>query len=336
MSRMYDRLLLYGANVVPSFRGFFDRHPEYAAAIKCHCDGLIQNLRDQNPVVVVADNIAEYFFAGTDQEIWDLTEDFPSLAPPWPVAFIEFAAPSKLNSCETGVQTIDRASFGSRRAMIMQTVPVHGPTTGLVVCPTAPSDARWTQCATMLLEFAKGDISLVGFAGWNLRTDGSVIDPGVGKWKHHFFGIGPIQQVCGEEKSAEIMRALRDAYYWPTLWVAAMTYSFIHCRNTVICDHTPAPKLAKANQRRGKPPLVSFKTLEIEPVKQILNSNGRAEVNGLKKALHICRGHFKDYREHGLFGKVKGLYWWDMHIRGNIKQGVAAKEYAMPKPPGVR
>jgi hypothetical protein len=53
----------------------------------------------------------------------------------------------------------------------------------------------------------------------------------------------------------------------------------------------------------------------------------------LKHALHICRGHFKDYREgSGLFDKFRGMYWWDMHTRGSSKLGEIRKDYDV-KPP---
>ena len=56
---------------------------------------------------------------------------------------------------------------------------------------------------------------------------------------------------------------------------------------------------------------------------------------GLKQALHICRGHFKDYRDgRGLFGKHKGLYWWEQNVRGSIEQGVHIKDYRVRTPDG--
>ncbi len=42
---------------------------------------------------------------------------------------------------------------------------------------------------------------------------------------------------------------------------------------------------------------------------------GAEGTGGLKRALHIMRGHFKDYREgRGLFGKVHGMWWWDFRV----------------------
>ena len=45
------------------------------------------------------------------------------------------------------------------------------------------------------------------------------------------------------------------------------------------------------------------------------------------KALHICRGHFKDFSNHGLFGKYRGTYWWPMHTRGSSDNGLVVKDY---------
>jgi hypothetical protein len=47
----------------------------------------------------------------------------------------------------------------------------------------------------------------------------------------------------------------------------------------------------------------------------------------MHQALHICRGHFKDYRQHGLFGKLKAIFWWDQALRGSEGDGVIQKTY---------
>jgi hypothetical protein len=68
-------------------------------------------------------------------------------------------------------------------------------------------------------------------------------------------------------------------------------------------------------------------------MKKVLETEGDIQHNGIAKALHICRGHFKDYRNSaGLFGKYKGLYWWDMHTRGTEKAGVVIKDYRVKAP----
>ena len=58
---------------------------------------------------------------------------------------------------------------------------------------------------------------------------------------------------------------------------------------------------------------------------------------GAKKALHICRGHVKDFRrsEKGLFGKYRDLYWWESHVRGTAKAGMVYSDYEVKSPTKV-
>jgi hypothetical protein len=130
--------------------------------------------------------------------------------------------------------------------------------------------------------------------------------------------------------------AIEQQHFWtlmPLVYPALLANSFLHCRNVSTEEHVPSAKLNKAYLRRHGLPLVRYKTLTIEPMKRILRKEGQVEANGLSKALYICRGHFKDYRESaGLFGKHKGLFWWDMHARGALDHGVVVKDYAIKLP----
>ena len=52
------------------------------------------------------------------------------------------------------------------------------------------------------------------------------------------------------------------------------------------------------------------------------------DATGIKKALHICRGHFVTYTpKHPLFGKYVGTFWKPDHVRGNAKNGIVLKDY---------
>ena len=79
--------------------------------------------------------------------------------------------------------------------------------------------------------------------------------------------------------------------------------------------------LSRAHYRHHGRPLLRYYTLVIKPMQQVLRQVGRSDEVGPPKALHICRGHFKDYRRSGLFGKHQGLYWFDMHVRGTAERG---------------
>ena len=61
---------------------------------------------------------------------------------------------------------------------------------------------------------------------------------------------------------------------------------------------------------------------------KILKEQGECETKGLQYALHICRGHFKDFSQSkGLFSRNKGLFWWDPQVRGNREIGGVIKDY---------
>lgn len=113
------------------------------------------------------------------------------------------------------------------------------------------------------------------------------------------------------------------------IWSALLALSFLHCKNVTMVNNVPALKLSRAFQKRRGRPLMNFKTLEIEPMKRILRREGQSETTGLKRALHVCRGHFADYSKHGLFGKVKGVFWREAHVRGSTSEGTVVKDYAV-------
>jgi hypothetical protein len=107
----------------------------------------------------------------------------------------------------------------------------------------------------------------------------------------------------------------------------------MHCRNVKLAAGPPPPaKLEKARLRRGHKPSIRYHVLEIEP----LRARGR-QADGLTvrggeplNALHLCRGHFKDYGEgNGLFGRYHGKWWWPGQARGSFKKGIVAKDYRM-------
>lgn len=108
--------------------------------------------------------------------------------------------------------------------------------------------------------------------------------------------------------------------------------SFCHCKNVALQKHDLPHRLARARIKKNHTFGMSYYTLDIKPMTTVLADSAQPGTS-LQKRLYICRGHFKDYRQGGgLFGKQKGLYWWDMTVRGNAKQGVIAKDYRVIAP----
>jgi len=74
--------------------------------------------------LIEASELCEFFYAGTDQEEWSIERDFPKLAPPFPVFWIEMKKPSRIVDRVTGAQSSDglpdRMGFLFQRATIEQ------------------------------------------------------------------------------------------------------------------------------------------------------------------------------------------------------------------------
>jgi hypothetical protein len=118
-------------------------------------------------------------------------------------------------------------------------------------------------------------------------------------------------------------------------WMATafLSVSFMHCKNVTIEPVDPPKELNRERKKAGLKPFVRYHTINIEPMKKVLRTEGNIEVNGLKKALHIVRGHFSTYsEERPLFGKVAGTFWVPAHTRGEIKQGIVVSDYNVKAP----
>ncbi len=119
---------------------------------------------------------------------------------------------------------------------------------------------------------------------------------------------------------------LMEKYVYPCL----LALSFMHCRNVKVLSENPPLKLSKKYQKKTGRPLLRYRVLQIDHMKQVLEREGGISQNGLKKALHICRGHFARYGQEGkglLFGKHAATVWVPMHSRGSAQEGVVVKDY---------
>jgi hypothetical protein len=110
------------------------------------------------------------------------------------------------------------------------------------------------------------------------------------------------------------------------LMPALMTLCFMNCKNVKVIRNEPAP-LSEKEIRQGKEPRLRFHTLDIEPMRTVLRTEGHSETEGVPRALHICRGHFANYTERPLFGKHYGRFWVPMHVRGKLEAGEIKKGY---------
>lgn len=90
MARMADRML------AKSFMGKRD-------------EALPSALRSCERIIV--DDVSEYLYAGTEQEEWDWSEDFPNLAPPFPIFWMEAIAPKLIRATVGHLLRVPRLSW---------------------------------------------------------------------------------------------------------------------------------------------------------------------------------------------------------------------------------
>jgi hypothetical protein len=110
-----------------------------------------------------------------------------------------------------------------------------------------------------------------------------------------------------------------------------LAISFCHCRNVTLRSEEKPAQLLKRQIARGRPQ-VTYKVLEITPMKGILKKAGAENAHtGLRRALHICRGHFAAYEDKGLFGKYRGRFWIPQHLRGSQEAGLVVKDYTVKR-----
>ena len=250
-------------------------------------------------VVFDITNVAEYVRdeCGRGHRQWSQTE-FPCLAPPYEDYWMEFA----VRPCG------DPAAARRAGALVLaEEYPVGNGSTPLV------EGARWHTWALLLFELRDGRF----FAGPGheeyLDRSGVCMQRFIRRPAHW---------------DSELCRQAVDEVFLPI----SLATTFLHCRNVVVEEKSPSIRRSRAHEERTGRPLVTFKTLQLEPVQRLLSEEGKREEVGLKVALHICRGHFKDYRERGLFGKRHGIYWWGQALRGHAEQGVVLKDYAVKGP----
>lgn len=255
--------------------------------------------------IFVIDNVCEYMQETSKPYDWSL-EAFANVAPPFAEFFVETRVPGHkelfgvLFQALSAEQNYDpQDKFYSH---IQAETSAFGP------------DCRWKMIASPYHfdpngpDFVYRTMPLFIF---EIRANGSIS-------KLNAFG-------CDEGEDALFEKS---TMYYPFL----LALTFIHCKNVETVDVEPSVKLSRAVEKRKGVPLTRYKTLIIKPMTEEMKTQGANTGPGTtQKALHLCRGHFKDYRTRGLFGKIKELFWFGPQMRGSADNGVVQKDYEVVK-----
>lgn len=264
-------------------------------------------------VHVRCQNVADYYWA-LDKEQWKIA-DFPNLAPPWPVTWLEWTEPShriSTPSTESGMLVISWELTGAGR----EYWPNH--------LDREPGEYnRWGSLAITFMQMWSGKITAGATAidvSSHGRGMGSDITPD-GRQAFSSCLLTP----TGDK---QLDKSLSDGLF-VTMNVGLMTISFANCSNVPQLTERQGwkPRHANAKPKHGEEP-VTWHVLDIGIPKAVLAQHGVGSGTGLKKALHLARGHFKTYTEaRPLMGKATGTYWWRPQIRGKDQSRIALKDY---------
>jgi len=297
----------------------------------------------QKATFIRLQNVADYYWEESYQDEWD-SKDFPNCTPPWPLVWAEWKQPEFSNSPRYGKRRHGLAHRG-----ICAMVESHD------AGANEQGTFRWIVRVTGIIEapeLATTDGSPIVMCTEFLmvQSDGTLFLPYVDdlpkEWMRTFLQCvsGSTEwDLGGDHKGYRFVPSvtnLADSQLGANLFqhlarnIVLLAFSFCHCKNVNLTEHTYDDKLLQSRERKDKPTFSKFYTLEIRPMQKVIKNTMQSRGVSFPAALHIMRGHFKDYRQGGLFGKHRGTYWWNMAIRGKAERGQVVKDYTVTKPVG--
>lgn len=294
-------------------------------------------------VLVDITPVAQWFYEDDDRLEFDVAKDMPVLIPPWNLTWMEYQSPEWFLEGKNKY----RHPFAGRRAgaqIVRIELPdsdndmpndplgimgeyINAPyETGFFDRETKNArmsafsrhleqgdHPHWVIGMMTMAETSSG-IRPLGKAVYCVGEDGNLLED---------MSIFFVPKVIASDLPDHGPAAM-------DFWVYALAITFFHCKNIQVIDLPGLPPKVLAKRQKEGRPEVKFKTLVVEPLRKQtrLESSGEMSGGSLRRALHIARGHFKDYRDGGgLFGQHHGLYWWEMHVRGDADSGVIVKDY---------
>lgn len=274
-----------------------------------------------NLQVIDFSNVSDYMYPFLMDQID--TKDFPNIAPPFRRFWMETRAPKTYLTSE-GVKE-GPGPFPNAWGFIVQAFEAGSTEFDqwiLGIPPERRNDVRWLVDYELVLERRKGKV-VRSFVAWKtaIQENGEILtengDPYIGVTSTHPLSPDPEQ-----------IKEFADMYASMMLAPIFLAITFMHCKNVQLVENTPPAKASKRHKRECGYPLFSYRTIVVEPIKKILASSSKGSTD-IKMALHICRGHFKNFDLKPLFGKHKGMYWWESHVRGNEKYGHSEHGYVI-------
>lgn len=295
-------------------------------------------------------SVARWFYMDSERENTNW-QNLPMSVPPYPVMWMEFHEPSQVFM--DGALQHNVLFAGGQRGCGIQTrgLPDYvqeyyaGDAYSLVchglehaLGPYFDSNKAWSQVDdenennprwlvdATVYQANRDTVASVLFASLALDNKGQCMAHAI---HAHEAGCNELvlnpTRLTNEEKQhwKGRMHSVANALSMPFFFSLAL----LNCRNVKTVDVPPQPApILKQRAKKGIP-YIQYKTLEVTPLRTVRQGGTRKDGTPEPKALHFVRGHFKDFSDKGLFGKYKGVYWWDSQVRGDVAKGIVDKDY---------
>lgn len=190
-----------------------------------------------------------------------------------------------------------------------------------------PDNCRWMLDVAMFALAPEGDSVVGPLRYWNICLDenGNYIQETYGKYTS--LGTGMQHE---QDEDGYYPRDPDDPAYYAIFYVL-QTLQFLNVRNVVVEKCAPAKKVSDKYQKKTGKPLQKWQTISIQPLgTKTVRASGVYQGGTNLVGQHIAKGHLAHYGDccpgahepNGkLFGKLEGVYWVPMHVRGNPSVG---------------
>jgi hypothetical protein len=267
-------------------------------------DNFISEELEKSEIIFI-NNVAEYYFL-SEKEKWTFS-DFPNMAPPFDNIYMEYK--NIRNHFVDG--KIINIPFEYKVGILISSRKLSR---DFDLGGLYARGAKWGLIIYLFVKIETGKAEYLGGEFFGVDNTGGYISS---HEENDTIAIHVNDEHCDNATLQDFIKP------------ALLALSFMHCKNVISVTMGKGTSPGKRNRRSFA---IKYKILEIEPMKKVLKTEGKMESGGLIKALHICRGHFKDFREKGLFGRNHDIYWWDSQVRGSIDSGIALKDYKVNAP----
>jgi hypothetical protein len=282
-------------------------------------DRLLRWIRDiKQATFFDIQNVADYYLAHKAEDEWNTGRDF-TVAPPFDFFATRYTLTDYFGPEYSGLEILSVFRVVAR-----------------------PPDAPLADVIADGVELNPYRAALVAEARWHLlvqvfSVEGRVVTPPV----DYFLAVDPRGQIATHR--GHIALWLTDTHTLPGvvglvadtfLQISLLALTFLNCRNVEVVKPPPAtkkrlPRKLKFESRYHKIKVNAIGRRREQPA-------CRRGPTGISQALHIVRGHFReygpDYDKGLLFGKYAGRFWVASHFKGDLAAGVVAKDYEVLAP----